>query len=99
MTLPDPPRLGVCAIDRSVARRPGPDTIADMDRLVPIGDAAQALGVSLDTLRRWERDGRLQAERGRGNRRMIRSSDIERLGGRVPTRVGDTFSARNRFEG
>jgi molybdopterin-binding protein len=70
-----------------------------MDRLVPIGDAAQALGVSLDTLRRWERDGRLQAERGRGNRRMIRSSDIERLGGRVPTRVGDTFSARNRFEG
>lgn len=70
-----------------------------MSRLVPIGDAAQALGVSLDTLRRWEREGRLKAERGRGNRRMIHVEDIERLGGRLPTRVGDAFSARNRFEG
>ena len=37
-----------------------------MDDLVRIGAAAQALGVSVDTLRRWERDGRIQFER-RGN--------------------------------
>ena len=32
-----------------------------MDDLVRIGAAAQALGVSVDTLRRWDRAGKLQA--------------------------------------
>src|SRR5437764_3574701 len=67
--------------------------------LVPIGEAARALGVSVDTLRRWERDGRLRSERDHANRRVIPASEIERLGGHVPIRVGDGFSARNRFEG
>jgi molybdopterin-binding protein len=70
-----------------------------MDRVIPIGEAAKALGVSVDTLRRWEREGRLKTERGPGNRRMIAAADVERLGGHEPVRVGDTFSARNRFEG
>jgi excisionase family DNA binding protein len=30
-----------------------------MSKVIPIGEAAQALGVSLDTLRRWDREGRL----------------------------------------
>ena len=69
------------------------------DRLVSIGEAAKALGVSVDTLRRWERAGRVQTRRDYRNRREIAVSEIERLGGHMPVRVGDGFSARNRFEG
>ena len=39
------------------------------DRLVSIGEAAKALGVSVDTIRRWERDGRLHSQRDSRNRR------------------------------
>jgi molybdopterin-binding protein len=69
------------------------------DRLVSIGDAAKALGVSLDTVRRWERHGRVHSQRDSRNRRMILVSEIERLGGHMPALTGDGFSARNRFEG
>lgn len=40
-----------------------------MDRLVGIGEAAQALGVSITTLRRWEAAGRLNAEHTAGGHR------------------------------
>ena len=68
-------------------------------RLLPISEAARALGVSIDTLRRWERDGNLETSRDNANRRMVSTDEIQRLGGRVPTQTGHGFSARNRFEG
>ena len=40
-----------------------------MERLVSIGEAAQALGVSITTLRRWEADGKLAAEHTAGGHR------------------------------
>ena len=41
-----------------------------MDRLVAIGEAAEALGVSITTLRRWEAEGKLIPERtAAGHRR------------------------------
>ena len=40
-----------------------------MDRLVGIGEAAGALGVSITTLRRWERTGRLVSVRTDGGHR------------------------------
>jgi molybdopterin-binding protein len=67
--------------------------------MVPIGDAARALGVSVDTLRRWERSGRITTERDRANRRVVDESEIARLGGRLTHPVDQSFSARNRFEG
>jgi molybdopterin-binding protein len=70
-----------------------------MPRVIPIGEAAQALGVSLDTLRRWDREGRLQTERDARGRRLVSVAEVQRLGGHLPTRAGDSFSARNRFEG
>lgn len=58
-------------------------------------EAAQALGISLDTLRRWDRDGRLHTERDSGNRRVVRASEIARLRGDEGTHM----SARNRLRG
>jgi molybdopterin-binding protein len=65
-----------------------------------LGEAAKALGVSVDTLRRWDRAGRLKTTRDRRNRRRVPAAEVERLSG-APTRhrTGDTFSARNRFPG
>ena len=65
-----------------------------------LGDAAGALGVSVDTLRRWERAGKLKTTRDSANRRRVSRREIERLSER-PTRheAGDKLSARNRFPG
>jgi molybdopterin-binding protein len=67
---------------------------------VLLGDAARALDVSPDTLRRWERSGKLRTTRDAANRRRVPRAEIERLA-RRPTRhrAGDTLSARNRFPG
>ncbi len=46
---------------------------------LPIGEAARQLGVSADTLRRWEREGRIEAIRTLGNQRRYRQSDIDAL--------------------
>ena len=57
-------------------------------------EAAKTLGISVDTLRRWDRQGRITAERDSGNRRVIAASEIDRLQGE---RGRDHLSARNRF--
>lgn len=67
-----------------------------MDDGIRIGVAAQALGVSVDTLRRWERDGRVAFER-RGGRREIAPTELARLlRERGPN---ERSSARNRMTG
>src|SRR5919202_1520347 len=50
-----------------------------MATLVPIGEAAAALGVSIDTLRRWERSGQIEMRRDHANRRVVPESEIRRL--------------------
>jgi molybdopterin-binding protein len=63
-------------------------------------DAARALGISLDTLRRWDRLGRIRVVRDASNRRQVPLSEVERLSGRVPrVRTGTNLSARNRLAG
>jgi molybdopterin-binding protein len=58
--------------------------------------AARAIGISLDTLRRWDRAGRIRVRRDAANRRLVPASEVERLRGGA----GDeTISARNRFRG
>ena len=66
---------------------------------LPIGDAARALGVSVDTLRRWERAGRLKTTRDPANRRLVSEDEVRRLGGRSISRSGTGLSARNQFDG
>src|SRR3954449_11262464 len=65
-----------------------------------LGEAAKAIGVSLDTLRRWDRAGKLRTTRDERNRRRVPVREVERLRS-APARheTGDTVSARNRFPG
>src|SRR2546423_14255974 len=65
-----------------------------------LGEAAKAIGVSVDTLRRWERAGKLRAIRDDRNRRLIPKREVARLArGPQRHRAGDSLSARNRFSG
>jgi molybdopterin-binding protein len=65
-----------------------------------LGEAAKALGVSIDTLRRWDRAGKLKTTRDARNRRRVPTSEVQRLSTRPRRhRTGDALSARNRFPG
>jgi molybdopterin-binding protein len=59
-------------------------------------EAARALGVSLDTLRRWDRSGKIRVERDSANRRVVSMREIERLKG---SEGSERISARNHFRG
>ena len=58
-------------------------------------EAARALGISLDTLRRWDRAGRIRTQRDASNRRIVTAAEIERLKGGE----AEHMSARNHFRG
>jgi molybdopterin-binding protein len=58
-------------------------------------EAARMLGISLDTLRRWDRAGRIETARDPGNRRIVAAGEIRRLRGED----GKQLSARNRLQG
>jgi len=64
-------------------------------RTYTASEAAQALGISLDTLRRWDRQGRIRVTRDAANRRLVSAREIDRLRGGGE----QTLSARNRLEG
>ena len=59
-------------------------------------EAAQALGISLDTLRRWDREGRIRTKRDAANRRVVSAREIARLRGDEGEKH---VSARNRLRG
>jgi molybdopterin-binding protein len=59
-------------------------------------EAARALGISLDTLRRWDRAGKIRVRRDGANRRVVPASEIERLRG---GQGSEAISARNHFRG
>ncbi len=66
-----------------------------------LGQAAAAIGVSADTLRRWDRDGKLRTYRDDRNRRMVSVEEVQRLSRRRQQRhrTGGRLSARNRLTG
>jgi molybdopterin-binding protein len=71
-----------------------------MAKDLSLGEAAKQLGVSVDTLRRWDRAGKLKTTRDANDRRRVPVAEVERLRD-APARhtTGDGFSARNRFAG
>ena len=90
-------RSRICprASDRRCVSRPRRVRELIMPRqLYAASEAAAALGISLDTLRRWDKSGRIKVERDAANRRVVPASEIERLRG---DGAGAHLSARNRF--
>lgn len=72
--------------------------MADVD--LGMGEAARAIGVSIDTLRRWDRAGRLTTHRDAANRRRVPVGEVERLRrARARGGGGASLSARNRLVG
>lgn len=71
--------------------------------LLRIGQAAELLGVGVDTLRRWETEGRLSTTRSPGGQRLVPIPEVSRLLAErrraAPDRPIIAQSARNRFAG
>jgi molybdopterin-binding protein len=65
-------------------------------KMLTAAEAARALGISLDTLRRWDRQGKIAVERDDANRRVVALAEVERLKG---AEGSDHLSARNRLRG
>lgn len=70
---------------------------------IRVGQAAEMLGVTAETMRRWEAQGRLRMERSSGGQRLVPIAEVTRLlaerrraGLERPIVAG---SARNRFPG
>lgn len=71
-----------------------------MAESLSLGEASRALGVSQDTLRRWDRAGKLRTARDERNRRRVPAAEIERLSAHPRRhRAENALSARNRFAG
>jgi molybdopterin-binding protein len=72
-------------------------------RMLRIGEAAELLGVGVDTLRRWEADGRLVTVRTEGGQRLVALGEVSRLLAERRRSTADrpivAQSARNRFSG
>ena len=68
-----------------------------MGEQVRIGAAAAILGVSVDTLRRWEKDGRIKFERSSGGQRTVDAAELRLLARERAPESG--LSARNQLEG
>lgn len=64
-----------------------------------IGEAAEILGVRVETLRRWERAGTLRTTRTAGGQRLVSASEVARLLARRDRPRVTAGSVRNRFPG
>jgi molybdopterin-binding protein len=78
-------------------------TLRSRPTALRVGQAAEMLQVSIDTLRRWEADGRLRTDRSSGGQRMVPIEEVTRLLTERRTLALDrpivAGSARNRFPG
>jgi molybdopterin-binding protein len=65
-----------------------------------IGEAAGLLGVRVETLRRWEREGKVRVSRTKGDQRLVPAEEVARLLAERRDRTKVTArSVRNRFPG
>jgi len=65
-----------------------------------IGEAARLIGVRVETLRAWERSGKLSTRRSPGGQRLIPEAEVARLlAERRIEKAPSLTSRRNAFEG
>ena len=72
-----------------------------MNRLISIGELAELKGISVDTIRRWEKEGKLESVRTDSGHRRYRLSDfVEEKAGKTiaDARVSSHDSLRNLFK-
>jgi molybdopterin-binding protein len=71
-----------------------------MEESYRIGEAAAILGVRVETLRRWEREGKVKTKRTAGRQRLVPPSEVARLlAERHEHQRVAAGSVRNRFPG
>jgi molybdopterin-binding protein len=79
------------------------DDVTGRDALLRVGQAAEMLGVTVETLRRWEAEGRLTMARSGGGQRIVPITEVTRLmaerRAQSPERPIVGGSARNRLHG
>jgi len=70
-----------------------------VDDHLRIGQAADLLDVSVDTIRRWADEGAIEVMRSSGNQRLVPLAEVRRLlaGRRAPQPVVSATSARNQL--
>ena len=77
--------------------------VTEERRTLRIGEAAELLGVGVDTVRRWEADGKLETVRTAGGQRLVPLAEVSRLLAERRSVTSDrpivAQSARNRFAG
>lgn len=70
---------------------------------IRVGHAAEMLQVSIETIRRWEAEGKLRTDRTAGGQRMVPIGEVTRLlaerRAQATERAAVSGSARNRFPG
>ena len=86
------------------ARTPKPVAGGAEGATLRIGEAAELLGVSVETVRRWAAEGRIKAVRTAGRQRRVQLAEVSRLlaerrRAARSERPVVAQSARNRFEG
>lgn len=79
------------------------DTLGKSSARIRVGQAAEMLGISVETLRRWEADGRIAMSRTDGGQRVVTVDEVARLLAERRRATSDrpivAQSARNRFAG
>ncbi|WP_370324764.1 molybdopterin-binding protein [Euzebya sp.] len=73
------------------------------DELLRVGQAAAVIGVSVDTIRRWDEDGTVRVERSEGGQRLVPVAEVQRIiaerGGTGTQGPIVASSARNQMPG
>ncbi len=71
----------------------------NQDTLLPISDVAKKLGVSIQTLRRWDKSGRLKAERAADGARMYPAKQVKDIiANGLPAEVNETEGSKGVIE-
>ena len=89
-------------MDKEYGDTPARERPREEATLYRIGQAAELLGVSADTVRRWADDGQLAVVRTAGGQRLVDGADLARLATERAEGPADgraRTSARNRFAG
>ena len=63
--------------------------MSSSERTLRIGQAAELLGVGVETLRRWEEDGQLRTIRSAGGQRLVSLAEVSRLLGKRRQSTGE----------